>query len=77
MTGWRAVHDVMMAARLEGPHASQKGLRHGFGVAVVSAGIPLSMVQKWLDMLSSPRRRFMPTLSVLRGRISPAACGAE
>ena len=48
MTGWRAVHDVMVAARLEGPHASPKGLRHGFGVAAISAGIPLNMVQKWL-----------------------------
>ena len=48
MTGWRAVHDVMAAARLEGPHASPKGLRHGFGVAVASAGIPLNLVQKWL-----------------------------
>jgi integrase/recombinase XerD len=33
MTGWRAVHAVMQAARLDGPHASPKGLRHGFGVA--------------------------------------------
>ena len=48
MKGWRAVHDVMAAARLEGPHASPKGLRHGFGVAAVSAGIPLNLVQKWL-----------------------------
>jgi len=48
MTGWRAVHDVMVTTRLEGPHASPKGLRHGFGVAAVSAGIPLNMVQKWL-----------------------------
>ena len=48
MTGWRVVHDVMVAARLEGPYASPKGLRHGFGVAAVSAGIPLNLVQKWL-----------------------------
>lgn len=48
MTGWRVVHAVMHAARLEGPHASPKGLRHGFGVAAVSAGIPLNLVQKWL-----------------------------
>lgn len=42
MTGWRAVH---------APQASPKGLRHGshgFGVAAVSAGIPLNLVQKWL-----------------------------
>jgi integrase/recombinase XerD len=48
MTGWRAVHRVMASARLEGPHASPKGLRHGFGVAAVSTGIPLNLVQKWL-----------------------------
>jgi integrase len=48
MTGWRAVHAVMAAADLDGPHASPKGLRHGFGVAAVSAGIPLNLVQKWL-----------------------------
>jgi integrase len=48
MTGWRAVHAVMRQARLDGPHASPKGLRHGFGVAAVSAGIPLNLVQKWL-----------------------------
>jgi integrase/recombinase XerD len=38
-TGWRAVHAVMAAGGLDGPHASPKGLRHGFGVAAVSAGI--------------------------------------
>ena len=48
MTGWRAVHAVMENAGLDGPHASPKGLRHGFGVAAVSAGISLNLVQKWL-----------------------------
>jgi integrase/recombinase XerD len=48
MTGWRAVHGVMERAGLTGPHASPKGLRHGFRVAAVSAGIPLDLVQKWL-----------------------------
>ena len=48
MSGWRAVHAAMEAAGLDGPHASPKGLRHAFGVAAVSAGIPLNLVQKWL-----------------------------
>ena len=48
MTGWRAMPGVMEAAGLDGPHASPKGLRHGFDVAAVSAGIPLNLVQKWL-----------------------------
>jgi integrase/recombinase XerD len=48
MTAWRGVHAVMEAAGLDGPQASPKGLRHGFGVTAVSAGIPLNLVQKWL-----------------------------
>ena len=31
-----------------GPQATAKGLRHGFGVAAVTSGIPLNLVQKWL-----------------------------
>ena len=38
MTGWRVVHRVMQDAGLAGPHASPKGLRHGFGVQAVSKG---------------------------------------
>ena len=48
MTGWRAVHAVMEEAGLSGPQACPKGLRHGFGVQAVSAGIPLNLVQRWL-----------------------------
>lgn len=48
MTAWRRVAEVMAAAQLNGAQASPKGLRHGFGVAAVSAGIPLNLVQKWL-----------------------------
>jgi integrase len=47
-TAWRRVHEIMDQARISGPQASPKGLRHGFGVAAVQAGIPLNMVQKWL-----------------------------
>jgi len=48
LTGWLAVHAVMEASGLDGPQASPNGLRHGFGVAAVSAGIPLNLAQKWL-----------------------------
>lgn len=48
MTAWRRVAEVMAAAQIDGTQASPKGLRHGFGVAAVSAGIPLNLVQKWL-----------------------------
>ena len=48
----------MQGAGLEGVPASPKGLRHGFGVAAVTAGIPLNLVQKWLGhaQLSTTRR---------------------
>lgn len=49
MTGYRKVQEVVAAAKIsKGPHASPKGLRHGFGVHAVSKGIALNMVQKWL-----------------------------
>ena len=48
-TAWRKMEAVIKAAEIEdGPHACPKGLRHGFGVAAVSKGIALNMVQKWL-----------------------------
>lgn len=48
-TAWRHIKVVMEAAGIEqGPQASPKGLRHGFGIAAVSAGVPLNLVQKWL-----------------------------
>ncbi len=47
-SAWRYVADVLEQAGIEGPQASPKGLRHGFGVQAVSSGVPLNMVQKWL-----------------------------
>jgi integrase/recombinase XerD len=49
MTAWRKMAALIKAAGIpDGPHASPKGLRHGFGVTAVSKGIALKMVQKWL-----------------------------
>lgn len=53
MTGWRAVHTAMLAASMDGPHASAKGLHHRFGVAAV-ASIPFNLVQKWLGLPFRP-----------------------
>lgn len=49
-TAWTRVCEVMAAAGIKGPHATPKGLRHGFGVRAVSGEepVPLNMVQKWL-----------------------------
>lgn len=48
-TAWRRIKSVMMAAGITtGTAASPKGLRHGFGVRAVQAGVPLNLVQRWL-----------------------------
>jgi integrase/recombinase XerD len=49
MTAWRKMQSLIQAAGIpDGPHASPKGLRHGFGVTAVRKGIALNMIQKWL-----------------------------
>jgi integrase/recombinase XerD len=49
VTAWRRVKDVLDAAGVEqSTKTSPKSFRHGFGVAAVSAGIPLNLVQRWL-----------------------------
>ena len=46
---WRLVKAVMREAGIpEGPHATPKGLRHGYGIAAVMTGVPLNMLSKWM-----------------------------
>ena len=48
-TAWRRVKEVLDVAGIEqSTKMSPKAFRHGFGVAAVSAGIPLNLVQRWL-----------------------------
>ena len=47
-TAWRHVKEVMKAAGIGKGASSPKAFRHGFGVAAVSVGIPLNLVQRWL-----------------------------
>lgn len=42
-TAWRMVRRVMQRAGIEGPQASPKGLRHGFGIAMLSGAKPLPL----------------------------------
>lgn len=48
MTAYRRICDVMRAAKIEGSYATPKGLRHAFGVRAIQAGVPLTLVQRWL-----------------------------
>ncbi|MBB4000479.1 tyrosine-type recombinase/integrase [Aureimonas pseudogalii] len=47
-TAWRDVKGVMRVAGIEGPQATPKGLRHGYGVAAIGAAVPLNMLSKWM-----------------------------
>jgi len=51
-TGWNWCKPLMRHIGVEGPQASPKGLRHGFGVACIMRGIPLPTVQKWMGHAS-------------------------
>jgi integrase/recombinase XerD len=44
--GWYVVQAVMKAAKVAGPHATPKGLRHGFGIKAVTCGVPLNTLQQ-------------------------------
>lgn len=43
-TGHRRIVAVMNRAGISGPQACPKGLRHSFGIAAVSAGVPLPTI---------------------------------
>jgi integrase len=47
-TAWRIVTYVMIAAGVSGRAACPRGLRHGFGVGTLHAGVPVTLVQRWL-----------------------------
>lgn len=50
---WQLVKQVMHEAGLPaGPHATPKGLRHGFGLHAIRCGVPVNLVQRWLGHAS-------------------------
>ncbi|WXG55641.1 MAG: tyrosine-type recombinase/integrase [Candidatus Sedimenticola sp. (ex Thyasira tokunagai)] len=46
-TAWRMVKRVMAKAGIEGKQATAKGLRHGFGIAMLSRKYPLPINVLW------------------------------
>ena len=52
ITAYRWIKAVMREADITGPHATPKGLRHGFGIHAVRSGIQLNMLQKWMGHAS-------------------------
>ena len=47
-TGWHIVKRVMRNQGIEGPQATLKGLRHGFGVRCAMNKIPVNMIRDWM-----------------------------
>ncbi len=47
-TAWHTVKMCMEEAGVDGTPASPKGLRHSFGVGALQAGVPITLVRKWL-----------------------------
>jgi integrase/recombinase XerD len=45
---WTWVKNAFSRAELSGIAATPKGLRHGFGVACMEVGVPLTLIQKWM-----------------------------
>lgn len=45
---WSIVHETMLKARISGPQATPRGLRHSFAVHAIARGVPLHLVQRWL-----------------------------
>lgn len=48
MTAYRCVTRIMQQAGIVGIQACPRGLRHGFAVGALNAGVPITLVQRWL-----------------------------
>jgi integrase/recombinase XerD len=48
VTAWRIIKSVMSAAGLGGAKACPKAFRHSFGTGTVQAGVPITLLQRWL-----------------------------
>jgi integrase len=47
-TAWRVVKRLMGIAGVSGRGACARGLRHSFGVGTLQAGVPITLLQRWL-----------------------------
>ncbi len=47
-TAWRVVKLLMGHAGISGRSACARGLRHSFGVGTLQAGVPITLLQRWL-----------------------------
>lgn len=52
VTAYRHVKRAMTTARIEGPMACCRGLRHGFGIHAACSRVPPNLVTKWMGHAS-------------------------
>ena len=48
VTAWRLIKRVMHNAHVSGRLACPRGLRHAFGVGTLQAGVPITLLQRWM-----------------------------
>ena len=51
-TAWRKVKVAMNTARINGPMAMPKGLRHAYGIRAATSNVPPNLIQRWLGHAS-------------------------
>ena len=47
-TAWRHIKRTLEVAGANGPSATCKGLRHGFGIRAARKSVPINIIQRWL-----------------------------
>ena len=67
-TAHRKIARTMADAGVEGPQARPKGLRHGFGIAAVAAGVPLPTIAGALGHANLPTTAIYTTAAGLEAR---------
>jgi integrase/recombinase XerD len=48
VTAWRTIKRVMASVGVVGVRACPRGLRHAFGVGTLQAGVPITLLKRWL-----------------------------
>ena len=48
VTAWRRIKRLFDEARIQGPMACCKGLRHGFGIHAATSYVPPNLIQRWM-----------------------------
>ena len=73
----RQVSELMRRAGIEGPQACPRGLRHGWGVTAVTAGVPLTTIAAVLGHANVSTTAYTPPRSAPNTANSSPGCGCD